>query len=130
MFPYFYWHINSYTAVETREVLSVLLCRLNRNAAVSVLPCRGDWSPQELHEIDRVRALCDQRSGLELECSHTDEGDPWCIVYDQTRGRIILHVAKIDRCYVVVTPPRKSVRATTMSQAVEIALKDLERVIA
>jgi hypothetical protein len=75
--------------------------------------------------------LCKQRDGLELECTHTDEGDPWCVVYDQTRGRIVLHIARIDRSYFIVSPPRtKSARATTMSQAVEVALQDLEQVIA
>ena len=24
--------------------------------------------------------------GFELECAHTDEGDPWCIVYDRRTG--------------------------------------------
>ena len=95
------------------------------------LPPRGEWTSEELGEIDRIRAVCVKHGDLELECSHTDEGDPWCVVYDQTRGRIVLHIARIDRCYFIVTPPRtKCARATTMSQAVEIALQDLEQVIA
>jgi hypothetical protein len=50
-------------------------------------------------------------------------------VYDETRGRIVLHIARIDRRYIIASPPRtKSACTTTMSQAVEIALKDLEQV--
>ena len=97
---------------------------------MSVLPCRGDWTGQELCEIDRVRAVCEKRSGLELECSHTDEGDPWCVVYDQTRGLILLHIARIDRCYVIVSPRQtKSARRASMAEAVEIALKVLAQVL-
>jgi hypothetical protein len=97
---------------------------------VPLPPARGHWSSQELCEIDRIRALCDQRSGLELECSHTDEGDPWCVVYDQTRGRIVLHIARIDRCYVIVSPRRgKLARSHSMAEAVEIALTELEHVL-
>jgi hypothetical protein len=70
---------------------------------VTRLPPRGEWTSEELGEIDRIRAMCVKRSGLELECSHTNEGDPWCVVYDQTRGRILLHIARIDRCYIVVS---------------------------
>ena len=104
---------------------------VNRNAAVSVLPCRGDWTGQELCEIDRVRAVCEKRSGLELECSHTDEGDPWCVVYDQTRGLILLHIARIDRCYIIVSPRQTtSTRCTSIAQAVETALMYLSQVLA
>ena len=93
---------------------------------MSVLPPRGDWTQQELWEIDRIRAQCQKQPGFELECSHTDEGDPWCIVYDRQRERIILHIARIDRCYVVVSPRQsKSARASSMADAVETALRDL-----
>ena len=50
---------------------------------LSVPPRRGDWTHQELCEIDRIRAECAPHSNFELQCSHTDEGDPWCIVYDR-----------------------------------------------
>lgn len=95
------------------------------------LPPRGEWTNEELGEIDRIRAVCGNRSDLELECSHTDEGDPWCVVYDQTRGRIILHIARIDRCYIIVSPRQaKSARSTSIAQAVEAALTDLSQVLA
>ena len=87
-----------------------------------------EWTSEELREIDRIRAVCVKHGDLELECSHTDEGDPWCVVYDQTRGRIVLHIARIDRCYIIVSPRReKSARSHSMAEAVEIALTELER---
>ena len=43
--------------------------------------------------------------GFELECAHTDEGDPWCIVYDRERELVVLHIARIDSRYVM---PRAS----------------------
>ena len=39
--------------------------------------------------------------GFELECAHTDEGDPWCIVYDGERELVVLHIARIDSRYVM-----------------------------
>jgi hypothetical protein len=96
-------------------------------APLSVAPRRGDWTQQELGEIDRIRAVCEEHPGFaELECSHTDEGDPWCIVYVRNSGRIILHIARIDRCYVIVAPRQAmSSRSTSMTDAVEIALRQL-----
>jgi hypothetical protein len=48
--------------------------------------------------------VCEASDHWKLECSHTDVGDPWCIVYDQEEHRIILHIARIERQYVVVWP--------------------------
>jgi hypothetical protein len=104
---------------------------INGSRAVTKLPSRGEWTSEELGEIDRIRAICAKRGDLELECSHTDEGDPWCVVYDPTRGRIVLHIARIARCYIIVSPRQtKSTRSTSIAQAVETALTDLSQVLA
>jgi hypothetical protein len=66
------------------------------------LPTRGDWSYREHREIDRIRVACVEHPNLQLEFGQTDEGDPWCIVYDHARDRVISHIARIDRCYTVV----------------------------
>jgi hypothetical protein len=71
----------------------VVHCTSAGRRAVTKLPPRGEWTSEELGEIDRIRAVCVKHGGLEFECSHTDEGDPWCVVYEQTRGRIVLHIA-------------------------------------
>ena len=39
-----------------------------------------------------------------LDCDHTDAGDPWCVIYDEQHHRIVLHIARIERRYVVVWP--------------------------
>ena len=53
-----------------------------------------------------------------MECSHTDAGDPWCVIYDRREHRIVLHIARIDRRYVVVWPTRqRSVNTPTMEAA-------------
>ena len=46
-------------------------------------PKTQDWTNGELAEIERIREACAFRPHFEVECSHTDEGDPWCIVYDR-----------------------------------------------
>jgi hypothetical protein len=77
-----------------------------------------DWTADEKSQIERVRDLfCDPR--WDVECSHTDEGDPWCIVYDQERGAIVLHVARINRRYVVVWPGYGSENFMTMEAAIK-----------
>ena len=59
-----------------------------------------------------------------MECSHTDAGDPWCVIYDQQQHRIILHIARIDRRYVLVWPTRSAI-APTIDRAIHIALAEL-----
>ncbi|MGB7774943.1 MAG: hypothetical protein WBL43_24415, partial [Pseudolabrys sp.] len=73
----------------------------NPTMPLSVTPRRGDWTHQELCEIERIRAECAPLPGFELECAHTDEGDPWCIVYDHERELVVLHIARIDSRYVM-----------------------------
>ena len=82
-----------------------------------------DWTDRERAEIERIQRVCTEFSNLELECSHTDENDPWCIVYDTAADRILLHIARIDRRYVVVPPQKGLERYTSMVAAVETARK-------
>jgi hypothetical protein len=61
-----------------------------------------------------------------LECSQTDAGDPWCIIYDQQQG-IILHIARMDRQYVVVCPrEQRSEKTSIMAVAIDLALEGLK----
>ena len=57
----------------------------------------GRWTLDEERELDRIRAVCQFYPHIAVECADTDEGDPWCIVYDSVRRRILLHIARIDR---------------------------------
>ena len=94
---------------------------------VRLVPSPGnDWTEDECAQIDRLKALCRRTDLWELECSHTDAGDPWCIVYDLQRHRVMLHIARIDRRYVVVWPPlQRSMTNATMERAIDIALSEL-----
>ena len=90
-------------------------------------PCSGsDWTDDERGNIDRLEALCRKTEHWELECSHTDAGDPWCVIYDRQEHRIVLHIARIDRRYVVVCPTRQqSVTTPTIDRAIDMALAEL-----
>ena len=85
---------------------------------------RRDWTEAEDAEIARLAKTCATR--FQLECSHTDEGDPWCVVRESRSSTIIVHVAKIDRRYVVVFEGR-SQRPDTMGAAVDQAIEALHR---
>lgn len=90
----------------------------------SLLPPKSkDWTDPEGAEIERIRKICNEFSNLELECNRTDEGDPWCIVYDKSVDQILLHIARIDRRYVVVDPQKGVIRCTSMVAAVGTARK-------
>ena len=87
----------------------------------------SDWTDNERAEIRRLEQLCDASQDWSLECSHTDAGDPWCIIYDQQQEGIILHIARIDRQYVVVWPrEQRSEKSAIMAVAIDIALKGLK----
>ncbi len=93
---------------------------------VPLVPRGGHWNDAEIAEIDRLRAGCQRSQDLDLECDHTDADDPWCIIYDPDRNRIVLHIARIDRCYVTVCPMRQwSARTLTIGEAVDIGLEEL-----
>ena len=89
------------------------------------LPGR-DWTEAEDAEIARLAKTRGTR--FLLECSHTDEGDPWCVVRETRNSTIIVHIAKIDRRYVVVVPfEGRSQRPDTMGTAVDQAIQALQR---
>jgi len=99
-----------------------------RDALSLVAPDHGDWSYREHREIDRIRAACEKHQELVLEVSRTDEGDPWCIVYDCHRDVVILHLARIDRRYVIAWACRSRLQRTAcIAAAAEIALIGLDR---
>jgi hypothetical protein len=91
-------------------------------------PGQEDWSDQEGREIARIRAACADHPDLELERGRTDEGDPWLIVCAHEPGRecIVLHLARIDRCYIIVLPRLARLeRTVSMTHAVDTALREL-----
>ena len=85
-----------------------------------------DWTDHERTQIDRLEARCRNIDHWELECLHTDERDPWCVIYDLREQRIVMHIARIDRRYVLVWPGRERLlNTTTMEAAIDIALAEL-----
>ena len=85
-----------------------------------------DWTDHEREEIGRLEPLCRKLEHWELECTHTDAGDPWCVIYDRRREVVVLHIARIDRRYVVESPAReRSVPAPTIEIAIDFAVTDL-----
>ncbi len=85
-----------------------------------------DWTEEERAQIRRLEEVCQNTAHWKLEYSHTDAGDPWCIIYDQQQHRIVLHIARIDRRYIVVTPfLQRSATKATMAAAIEHALFEM-----
>jgi hypothetical protein len=88
----------------------------------------GCWSIPERIQIERIRNLCERCPQLEFDSGQTDEGDPWCIVYDREREQVALHIARVDRRYVIVRASRSKLStAALLSAAVDAALDDLYR---
>lgn len=86
-----------------------------------------DWTDHERGEIHRLEALCRKLGHWELECKCTDTGDPWCVVHDPLRDMVFLHIARIDRRYVVDWPAlQRSVTVATIETAIDIALSETQ----
>jgi hypothetical protein len=102
---------------------------ITEEVAVMAIPPRpgSDWTDGEKAEIRQLEQLCHASEDWSLECSHTDAGDPWCIIYDQHQQGIILHIARIDRRYVLVWPrEQRSEKTAIMAVAVDLALEGLK----
>jgi len=98
------------------------------DAVTIIAPRPGfDWTDAERAEIGRLEKICNASKNWLLECSYTDAGDPWCIIYDHDQQSIILHIARIDRQYVIVWPrEQRSETGPIMTVAIEIALEGLK----
>jgi hypothetical protein len=102
--------------------------RANRISFGDTPPSHRGWSQQELREINRIRAVSGNELQLELVFGESDEGDPWCIVCDHEH--VVLHIARIDRSYVIASPCRSGSRlqsAISITDATELALRRLDR---
>ena len=90
---------------------------------------REDWTEAEQTELERLRVGVQNVAFAEFECNHTDEGDPWCIIRDRDNDTIVVHIARINRRYVVVTPHDNwMVTTLTLKPAVDCAVAELRRV--
>jgi hypothetical protein len=95
---------------------------------MSIRPLPGqDWTESERAEIRRLEKLCEASEHWTLECSQTDTGHPWCVVYDREHQRIILHITRIENQYVVVWPrEQQSEKTAIMALAIDMALEGLK----
>jgi hypothetical protein len=94
---------------------------------VALPPSPGtDWTSRERGEIDRLESHCRDLGHSALECSFTEAGDPFCVVYGQHPDDVVLHIARIDRRYVVDSAGRaRSVTLPTIEVAIDIAITQL-----
>jgi hypothetical protein len=52
--------------------------------------------------------------------------DPWCVVCDRHQNRVLIHIARIDRRYIVACPMKKRSRRTaTIEAAIDVAFAEL-----
>jgi hypothetical protein len=92
---------------------------------------REDWTDAERSELNRIRTEAEGIAFAEFECNHTDEGDPWCIIHDRATDTIVVHIARINHRYVVVTPhDNRIVKTVILASAVDRALGELRRMAA
>jgi len=64
----------------------------------------GDWSQRELAEFYRVEgALVNSGVAITTDRGLTDEGDPWFVFCREDNGDVIVHFARIDGEYVIVS---------------------------
>src|SRR5262249_541360 len=114
-----------YGRPQTRRPMRMRV-RANRISFGDTPPSRRGWSQQELRQIDRMRAVGGNEVQVELVLGESDEGGPWCIVCDHER--VVLHIARIDRSYVIASLCRSRLqRATSITDATELALRRLNR---
>ena len=99
-----------------------------RYSPMTTRPLPGqDWTDNERAEIRRLEKVCDASEHWMVECTQTDVGDPWCIIYDHQHHRIILHIARIEGQYVVVWPrEQRSAKTAIMALAIDMALEGLK----
>jgi hypothetical protein len=89
---------------------------------------RGNWTGQEQSEINRIRAACRAQPHLELDIGQTDEGEPWCAVYDRECDQVVVHFARIGRRYIVARSNRSIIAKTvTVAAGVDLALREFAR---
>src|SRR5262249_15039374 len=80
--------------------MSVNVVAINR-----LLQRSWDWLPREIAEFYRVEAALLQ-AGLRIDTGRglSDDGDPWFVFCRHDDGEVIIHIARIDGEYVLVSP--------------------------
>ena len=90
---------------------------------LTIQKAREDWSSREKLDLQRLHTAYPPPD-YEIECSLTEEGDPWCVVRDCVRDTIIVHIARIGNRYVVAHPERNiRRRVAQMRTAVDLVVQ-------
>lgn len=89
---------------------------------------RKGWTQEEWHKIGRIRIACRSRPDLEFAVGQTDEGDPWCVVYDRQLDQTVTHIARIGSQLIIAAPNQSKLRKPSTAQAaVNAVLRFLTR---
>jgi hypothetical protein len=84
---------------------------------------RVNWTSNEKLELDRLRTAYPSPQ-FEIECNSTEDGDPWCVVSDPSLDRVIVHIARIERSYVVIQLERNfSKKVAQLKTAVDLVIR-------
>ena len=122
------WLGRGNSRTDSREQLAMTVTVTGREFQ-DTPPAHGrGWSQRELREINRIRGACGNQFYVELAFGESDEGDPWCIFWEQEGEQVVLHIARIDSCYVIAGPCRSRLQKTTsITAATDLALRWLDR---
>src|SRR5580704_19070981 len=85
---------------------------------------RGDWSRCEKSELQRLDAVFPPPH-YAIECNTTEEGDPWCVVYDCVQDGIAVHIARIDGRYAIQRPVKGNTTSARIETVVDLAIQSL-----
>ena len=85
---------------------------------------QGDWSPSEKSELQRLDAVFPPPH-YDIECNTTEEGDPWCVVYDCVQDGIAVHIARIDGQYAILRPVKGNTTSPRIKTVVDLAIQSL-----
>jgi len=81
-----------------------------------------DWTDNEKLELGRLQVAFPSPQ-FEMKCGSTEDGDPWCVIGDPGCDRVIAHIARIGRAYVVIFPERNiSKKAAQLKTAIDLVL--------
>jgi hypothetical protein len=100
-----------------------LVIPAERNQVKFFPEARVDWTNNEKLELDRLRSAYPSPQ-FEIECDSTEDGDPWCVVSDPSLDRVIAHIARIGRSYVVVQPEKNlSKKVAQLKTAIDLLMR-------
>ena len=103
-------------------VRGLLVRQANRNQFIFP-EASVNWTSNEKSELERLRTAYPLPQ-FEMECNSTEDGDPWCVVSDPSLDRVIVHIARIGRSYIVIHPERSvSTKVSQLKTAIDLVVR-------